>query len=138
MKKNEIIKKTMSDSRLFQTEYEPPFSDDPDFEEIVIGVLEASLQRVGSNQEIKTREDFKHLNVDCCDTCHTFYAHYEMAPFDLADGGTAWLCARWREPSSDKRRISQEPFNAASTSRSDQPTRTGGRHFLAVALKADS
>lgn len=42
--------------------------------------------------EIKTCEDFRHLNVECCETCHNFYAHYEMKVIQLPDGSPAWVC----------------------------------------------
>ena len=47
--------------------------------------------------EIKTCEDFRHLNVECCDTCHNFYPHYEMKVIELPDGSPAWVCdtVRW-------------------------------------------
>jgi hypothetical protein len=65
-----------------------PYSEAPDREEIVI----AELQKRLPDTDIKTCEDFRHLNVVCCDTCHTFYPHYEMSLIDLPDGTKAWVC----------------------------------------------
>jgi hypothetical protein len=42
--------------------------------------------------EIKTSEDFRHLGVLCCDTCHHFHPHYEMQVIQLPDGSPAWVC----------------------------------------------
>jgi len=41
--------------------------------------------------DIKTCEDFRHLNVACCATCHD-YPHYDMSLIDLPRGGKAWVC----------------------------------------------
>lgn len=49
-------------------------------------------ERLPDGVEIKTCEGFKHLGVECCDTCHNFYPHYEMSVIDLPDGGKAWVC----------------------------------------------
>jgi hypothetical protein len=42
--------------------------------------------------DIKVCEDFKHLNVECCKTCHEFYPHYDMSLIDLPGGVKAWVC----------------------------------------------
>jgi hypothetical protein len=52
----------------------------------------AELQERLPETDIRTCEDFRHLNVTCCDTCHTFYPHYEMSLIDLPDGAKAWVC----------------------------------------------
>jgi len=52
-------------------------------------VLQDSLP---ANLDIRTCEDFRHLNVECCETCHNFYPHYEMSLVDLPDGAKAWVC----------------------------------------------
>jgi hypothetical protein len=78
MTKNEIIEKTLKDMNL----------PEPTYDEIVV----AELQRRLPDTEIKTCDDFKHLNTVCCETCHTFYAHYDMNLIDLPDGAKAWVC----------------------------------------------
>jgi hypothetical protein len=40
--------------------------------------------------DIPTCDDFRHLNVECCDTCHNFHPHYETKQIDLRSGG--WVC----------------------------------------------
>jgi hypothetical protein len=42
--------------------------------------------------KIRTCEDFPHLKVECCPTCHHFYPHYEISVIDLPNGGRAWVC----------------------------------------------
>jgi hypothetical protein len=69
-------------------------NDEADYQPIVIAELQRKLPE---GVEIKTCEDFKHLNVACCDTCHNFYPHYEMKIIHLPDGSPAWVCdtVRW-------------------------------------------
>jgi hypothetical protein len=63
MKKAEIIEKTLRAMKLISPEDLPPFSDEPDEEEFIISVL----QDVLPDGDIKTCEDFRHLNVECCE-----------------------------------------------------------------------
>jgi hypothetical protein len=64
---------------------------EPDPEYVATVVVLTLNERVPEGDS-KLCEDFKHLNVKCCPTCHTFYAHYEMEAIDLPEGGKAWLC----------------------------------------------
>jgi hypothetical protein len=89
MNKAEIIAKTMKDMGPIGLQTEPPFSDEQDEEELIIFVLQDVLP---DNMEIKVCDDFLHLNVQCCETCHEFYPHYDMSLIDLPDGGKAWVC----------------------------------------------
>jgi hypothetical protein len=61
-------------------------------DEIVIPELDRRLPE----GDIKTCEDFKYLNVECCDTCHTFYPHYDMYLVTLPDCSRAWICCTVR------------------------------------------
>lgn len=87
MTKSDIIEKTLKEIGPRLEEHEEPYR------EIVIAELRERLP----DTDIKTCEDFRHLNVACCDTCHTFYPHYEMSLIDLPDGAKAWVCdpVRW-------------------------------------------
>lgn len=80
MTRNEIIEKTLKDMR------RGPL--DPEAEAIDKAELQCRLP----DTEIKTCEDFKHLNVECCETCHRYYPVYEMKLIDLPDGTKAWVC----------------------------------------------
>ncbi len=55
--------------KLIPLENEPPYSDEPDDEEIVIAELNG---RLPAGVDIKTCEDFKHLGAECRETCHNF------------------------------------------------------------------
>ena len=88
MTKNEIIEKTLKEIGPRLKKHEVPYREASDREQIVITELQKRLPET----DIKTCEDFRHLNVTCCDTCHTFYPHYEMNLIDLADGAKAWVC----------------------------------------------
>jgi hypothetical protein len=88
--KNEIIEKTLKEIGPRLKEHEVPYSEAPTCEEEEIVIAE--LQKRLPDTDIKTCEDFRHLNVVCCDTCHTFYPHYEMKVIQLPDGSPAWVC----------------------------------------------
>ena len=89
MNKAEIVSKTLKEMGRISLQTEPPFSDEQDEEEFIISVLQGDLP---SDVDIRTCEDFKHLNVECCETCHEFYPHYDMSLIDLPGGGKAWVC----------------------------------------------
>jgi len=78
MTKNEVVEKTLKDMGPLE----------PAGEEIAF----AELQRRLPDSEINTCDDFKHLNTECCESCHTFEAHFEMKLLDLPDGSKAWVC----------------------------------------------
>ena len=80
MTKAEIIAQTLESMNL---------NDEPEYQTIVIAEL---YRKLPDGVEIKTCEDFRHLNVKCCDTCHNFYPHYEMKVIELPDGSPAWVC----------------------------------------------
>jgi hypothetical protein len=91
MTKSEIIEITLralhQDQGLLAAE-EPGCDSLEDYEDVVIATLEERLPE----GNIQMCEDFKGLNVKCCQTCHSFYPHFEMSVVDLSDGGKAWLC----------------------------------------------
>lgn len=76
MTKEEIIAKTITD-----------LSCPPDY----LNVVTAELRRRLPDQALKTCDNFAFLSAKCCETCHTFYAHYDM---DLVqhEGVWAWIC----------------------------------------------
>jgi hypothetical protein len=92
MKKNDIIMRTLVD---FWNE--PREDGDSPLEEVdpenpVVVALVAALKSADPDADIRTCEDFYHLHVECCDTCHRSYPHYDMALIDLESGGNAWIC----------------------------------------------
>ena len=86
--KNEIIEKTLKEIAPPLAQDEAPYGNDLDWEEIVIAALQNRLPETN----IKTCEDFSHLQVECCETCHNFYPHYDMRLIDLTNGSKAWVC----------------------------------------------
>jgi hypothetical protein len=57
-----------------------------------IRIVTYELQRKLPDTEIKTCEDFKHVNVTCRDACHKSRPHYDMKLIDLLDGSKVWVC----------------------------------------------
>jgi len=55
-------------------------------------VITAELEKRLTEEAYLTCEDFDHFDVNCCDTCHTCYPHYEMWVVVLSDGRNAWVC----------------------------------------------
>ena len=89
MTKADIISRTLRDEMERIPPDREPSSDEREYEEIVIAELN---RRLPDGVDIKTCDDFRPLNVGCCETCHHFYSHYEMKLIDLPDGGKAWVC----------------------------------------------
>jgi hypothetical protein len=87
MTKNEIIAKTLKEIGFRLEQREETYSDNSDLEEIAIAALPARLPE----SDIQTCEDFRHLQVECCETCHQFYPHYDMNVLDFG-GAKAWVC----------------------------------------------
>jgi hypothetical protein len=88
MTKADIIAKTLKEFRCPVDIGVPLASVEPDYEEVVI----AALNRRLPDTDIKTCEDFRHLNVKCCEMCHECFPQYQMNLLDLPDGAKAWVC----------------------------------------------
>jgi hypothetical protein len=89
MAKSEIISNRLSHEMKRVSSEREPTSDERDYERIVIAELR---RRLPEGEGIKSCEGFKHLFVQCCDTCHNFYRHDEMSVIDLPDGGKGRVC----------------------------------------------
>src|SRR5664280_3479681 len=85
MKKEEIIEN-------LRKELTELYSEDPEYLAMAIECVESNLSREDSNANIRTCADFSDLNIECCQTCHHFYPHYEMQLVDIESGGNAWIC----------------------------------------------
>ena len=92
MNKLEIIKKTLFEFEDRDPEDGTPYVFDPYSHGHVIEALRAALAGVGDDVDVKTCSDLSYLNVDCCQTCHAHYPHYEMTLVSLQGGGKAWVC----------------------------------------------
>ncbi len=88
MTKDEIIAKTLRELKLMPLENQPPSGNDQELIDYVTAELQGKLP---DGVDIKTCEDFKHFNVECCETCHQL-PDTEMYVIDLRDGGKAWVC----------------------------------------------
>jgi hypothetical protein len=88
MTKNEIIEKTLMAVR----EHQGVDRLDPKYEEDIATTFKERLP----DGDVKTCEDFKHLRVECCETCHTFLPETEMYLVELPEGGKAWICCAVR------------------------------------------
>jgi hypothetical protein len=82
MTRQEIITKTVSDLSC-PSDYLP--------------VVTAELLKRLPDQTFKTCEDFRVGPAKCCETCHTYYAHYDMELVQLQDGVCAWICCDVRD-----------------------------------------
>jgi hypothetical protein len=92
MKKSEIISRTLKEF------WNEPYEDgDTPLEEVdaenpIVVALIAALKSADPDAEVQTCDDFSHFRIECCDTCHPSYPHYDMALIDLEGGGNAWIC----------------------------------------------
>lgn len=82
LNKKDIIEKTLRD---MHSSADPAA---PDYDEEVVAYLQERVPEGDS----KTCEDYKYLNVECCEICHTFMAHTEMDLVALPEEGNAWIC----------------------------------------------
>lgn len=92
LRKAAIIAKTLAEMKNHSTDHELSLASDPNEEEIVIQTLETKLRGIEPDSDIRICADFSHLHTECCEICHTFSPHYEMAFFDVEGGGKAWVC----------------------------------------------
>jgi hypothetical protein len=86
MDKAELIARTIKHMKRTMVN-QPPCIADAEEAEFIVSVLQDVLPM----GDIRTCEDFKHLNVRCCETCHD-NPHYEMSVILLPDGFPAWVC----------------------------------------------
>lgn len=66
--------------------------DAEEHENVVRTTLTGKLASLRHDEKVHTCADFGHLNIECCETCHTFCAHYELDLISLESGGQAWIC----------------------------------------------
>ena len=92
MTKSEIVQQVLNDFWAESEGAHIPERSDVDCESIILSALEKSLQTVGPDTDIRTCEDFGHLNVTCCKSCHGLYQYYEMSLVEIESAGNAWIC----------------------------------------------
>ena len=89
MTRAELIEHILKKIGPFPLENDPPYNDEPDYEEDVLAALQV---RLPEGVDIKTCGEFRHLGVECCELCHGDYAYYDMSVIELPDGTMAWVC----------------------------------------------
>lgn len=55
-------------------------------------IAHAELERRIPDMDFRVCSDFSPYANECCECCHTGYAHYDMHLVHLADGTCAWIC----------------------------------------------
>ena len=85
MDKAEIIAQTLMEMNRRMVN-QPPCTDEEESAFII-----SVLQDVLPDGDIKTCDDFRHLNAQCCQICHD-NPHYELSVIVLPEGGKAWVC----------------------------------------------
>jgi len=95
MTKNEIIDATLKAMREDQGLLAIGEADDDDTNEYEAIVIATLMERLPEG-DVRTCDNFRHLGVECCNICHTFYAHYDMYLETGPDGNHAWICCSVR------------------------------------------
>lgn len=62
------------------------------YEHVIRSALLGKLASLRADEKVRTCEDFGHLGIACCDSCHMGYPHYELDLIELERGGCAWIC----------------------------------------------
>jgi hypothetical protein len=92
MTKAQIIEKVLKDFWETSEENGIARGDDTDYEKTIVEAVEKSLQCADPQAEIRTCEDFRDLNVKCCEVCHGGYQYLEISLIEIESGGIAWIC----------------------------------------------
>jgi len=96
MNRDQIITKTLEDMRGYDSsDSEEFYQQSAELDEYDRNVTIPELMKRLPEGEILTCEDLD-FPVECCDSCHYFYAHYDMYLVDLPDGRKAWICCATR------------------------------------------
>jgi len=66
-----------------------PLEEPAPFDEEATAAL---LQSLLPDVELVTCEDLCHLDVDCCEICHTFFPENELSVVEIPEGRTGWVC----------------------------------------------
>jgi len=96
MNRDQIIAKTLDDMRRFENPVEDsePGTADRAFEYDRDVFVPEMLKRL-PDCEITTCDDLG-LEVECCESCHGYYPHYDMYVVDLSEGRKGWICCAVR------------------------------------------
>jgi hypothetical protein len=118
LSKTEIISKLVNDAACIRCASDDVPGDGERYNEAeIVAILQVSLKNASLDEQVRTCEDFSHIDVECCATCHNFHPHYEMALIDIESGGNAWICCaldRALNPQKQAERKSSPQWKAIS------------------------
>lgn len=92
MKKAQIVEKALNDFWNQSEENGISRGNDAYYETTIVEAVEKSLGQADPDADIRTCEDFRYLNVKCCESCHGMYQHFEVSLIEIESGGSAWIC----------------------------------------------
>ena len=96
MNRSQIIAQTLEDMRgLESSRTDELQQQSAELDEYDRSVTIPELMRRLPDADILTCKDLD-FPVACCDSCHYFYAHYDMHLIELPDGRKAWVCCSVR------------------------------------------
>jgi hypothetical protein len=91
MNRDQIIAKTLKDMRGYdRTTREEFYQQSAELDEYDRSITIPELMKRLLDSDIMTCKDLD-FPVECCDSCHCFYAHYDMDLVDLPDARKAWI-----------------------------------------------
>lgn len=91
MRRSEVIEQTLKDMGCFHSMTLGNTHLHANRDEYDATVTIPELKKRLPDTDIVTCEQI-HINVNCCNTCHSFYPHYDMYLVDLPDNRKAWIC----------------------------------------------
>jgi hypothetical protein len=95
MNRNQIIVKTLEDMRGYEwSQREEFYRQSAEAEELDRYDRDTTIPELMKrlpDSDIMSCKDLD-FPVECCDSCHYFYAHYDMHLVELPDARKAWIC----------------------------------------------
>jgi len=96
MNRDQLIVKTLEDMRGYEISRKEEFyQQSPELDEYDRDITIPELMKRLPDRDILICRDLD-FPVECCESCHYFYAHYDMYLVDLLDGRKAWICCSVR------------------------------------------
>jgi hypothetical protein len=120
MNRDQIIAKTLEDMRGYdRTTREEFYQQSAELDQYDGSITIPELMKRLADSDILTCKDID-FPVECCDSCHHFYAHYYMDLVDLPDGRKVWICCAVR------RALFHEPSESDEMQKVDLEEALGG------------
>lgn len=92
MTKDEIIDGIVAAPRAGANQEAKQPLDDLDYEVIIRDALTSKLTPLRPEQLVRMCADFGHMGIECCESCHIYCPHYELALPNVECGGQARIC----------------------------------------------